>query len=269
MGVQTFMWSMRNIGRLVAMFVLIGCFVLGSLIADEIVVEAGSSSSTATNAPAVLVVAHEGARSAGYAQRALTWQADVLEMDAVAWHGQLYVSHQPVTSATAGSTPRVNQVWPVACHARIVEFDLKDSSPAFDRLLVAFLRAHRQPGMPQVFVSGRDLSSLRAIHAGAPWVFRFLSVGDDAHLDALQHHPAMVAGLDGVSIRQSLLQSTTIAWFHHHRLLVFAWTVDSTVRAQELVRDGVDGITTDEPAIIGQIAHQEHGKAHLLRDRTA
>lgn len=252
----------------VVVALLIGCLLIGTVIANEVLVEAANQPAPAGKA-AVLVVAHEGARSPVFARRALTWQPDVLEMDAVAFRGQLYVSHQPVTSDSAGSTPLVNQVWPVACHARIVEFDLKDTSPAFNGLLVTFLRSHHRVGTPQVFVSGRNLQSLRVIHAGAPWVFRFLSIGDEDHLDALQQHPAMAANLDGVSIRQNLVDPSSVAWLHQHRLLVFAWTVDSSMRAQELVRDGVDGITTDEPAIVGMIDRQERGKSHLLRDRVA
>lgn len=265
------MGSRMHPWRLAAILVLVVCALLSSVIANETVVEAGSHATPnpASNVPAVLVVAHEGGRNPRFAQTALTWQADVLEMDAVAYHGQLYVSHQPVTNATADRMPLVSQVWPVASRARIVEFDLKDNSPAFNRLLVSFLRAHHQTNMPQMFISGRDLSSLRTIHAGAPWVFRFLSIGDLHQLDGLRRHPNLTAGIDGVSIRQNLLDPATIVWLHQHRLLVFAWTVDSSVRAQELVRDGVDGITTDEPAIIAMIARQETGKSHVLRNRAA
>lgn len=256
--------------RLAVIIVLIGCLLFGSLVTNEVVVEAGTHAPVqVANAPAVLVIAHEGARNPAIARRTLTWQADALEMDAVAFQGQLYVSHQAVTNAGIRSTPLVSQVWPIARRARIVEFDLKDHSPAFNALLVTFLQAHHQAGTPQVFVSGHDLQTLRVIHAGAPWVYRFLSIGDEDQLDALRHNPALATGLDGVSIRQSLLDAPTIAWLHQQHLLVFAWTVDSSVRAQELVRDGVDGITTDEPAIIGLIARQERGKIHLLRDRTA
>lgn len=265
------MGSRMHPWRLAAILVLVFCALLSSVIANETVVEAGShpAPAAASSAPAVLVVAHEGGRNPRFAQAALTWRADVLEMDAVAYRGQLYVSHQPVTSATADRMPLVSQVWPVASRARIVEFDLKDSSPAFNGLLVSFLRVHHGAGTPQVFVSGRNLASLRTIHAGAPWVFRFLSIGSERQLEALRQHPNLAVGIDGVSIRENLLDPATIVWLHQHRLLVFAWTVDSTVRAQELVRAGVDGITTDEPAIISMIARQEVGKSHILRDRTA
>lgn len=259
-----------SLPRAAVIVVVIGCLLFGSLIASEVVAEAGEHSPPPPgNGEAILVVAHEGGRNPAIARQALTWNADVLEMDAVAFRGQLYISHEPITAVSAHSTPLVSQVWPIASRARIVELDLKDASPAFNGLLVTFLRAHHRAGTPQVFVSGRNLQSLSAIHAGAPWVFRFWSIGDEDHLDALRQHPAIAASVDGVSIRQNLLDALTVAWLHQHRLLIFAWTVDSAARAHALIQEGVDGITTDEPAIVGMIVRQEHGKTRLLRDRTA
>jgi glycerophosphoryl diester phosphodiesterase len=39
-------------------------------------------------------------------------------------------------------------------------------------------------------------------------------------------------------------------WAHRHKLLILAWTVNDSQRLNELVRLGVDGITTANLAIL-------------------
>ena len=53
----------------------------------------------------------------------------------------------------------------------------------------------------------------------------------------------------GVSIRHSLLDADTVRRLHERVRRVVAWTVNDASRARELVADGVDGVTTDQPAI--------------------
>lgn len=53
----------------------------------------------------------------------------------------------------------------------------------------------------------------------------------------------------GVSIRHSLLDARTVGRLHERVGLVVAWTVNEASRARELVAAGVDGVTTDDPAI--------------------
>lgn len=212
----------------------------------------------------MLVVAHEGGRSTTAAQKALAWGADVVEVDVVAFHGRLYCSHNPLPLIGAPRAPSLSRLWPVDARAPIVELDLKESSPPFRHVLVAFLKAHRGAGPPQIFASSRDLATLRVLKTDAPNVYRFYSIGDAPHLHAFMADPAEAAVVDGVSVDYRLVNPGTITWMHRHRLLVFVWTVDDPRQAQLLIREGVDGITTDQPGIVKAIAHTETGERPIL-----
>jgi len=214
----------------------------------------------ANTGPAVFAIAHEAGRSRATASNALAWGADAVEVDLVACRGQLYVSHSPLPNNPPPTAPTLRQVWATDSEARVVELDLKQSTPAFRQLLLAFLASHRGAGHPQIFVSSRDIATLRAVQAGAPNVFRFLSIDSVAELRALRASPSMQALLDGVSIDQNFLDPPTIAWLHAHHLLIFVWTVDDPTRAQALLSEGVNGITTDQSTI---------GRLVLHHDRTA
>lgn len=221
--------------------------------------------SAPTLAPTVLVISHEGGRRVAIARVVLRQGAGAVEIDVVAHHGVLYVSHHPVGADDVPSVPTVQQVWPVDATARIVELDLKQSSPQFQRVLVAFLTAHSGPGSPQIFVSSRSVSNLRAVKVGAPTVFRFLSIGDISQWTALQSNPTTISLIDGVSIWQNLLTRANVTWLHQHGLLVYAWTVDNSARVQTLLRWGVDGITTNQPGIVTMLARMEHGDPYRLQ----
>jgi glycerophosphoryl diester phosphodiesterase len=41
-----------------------------------------------------------------------------------------------------------------------------------------------------------------------------------------------------------------VAWAHQHGLLVVAWTINDSVRLNQLLRMGIDGVTTANLAIL-------------------
>jgi glycerophosphoryl diester phosphodiesterase len=49
---------------------------------------------------------------------------------------------------------------------------------------------------------------------------------------------------------QGLVDASLVSWLHQHKLLILAWTVNYSQRFNELVRLGVDGITTANLAIL-------------------
>jgi glycerophosphoryl diester phosphodiesterase len=55
---------------------------------------------------------------------------------------------------------------------------------------------------------------------------------------------------EAVSIRHTLLSADVVAQLHARVPTVVAWTVNSSARARELRELGVDGLTTDRPAIM-------------------
>ena len=85
-----------------------------------------------------------------------------------------------------------------------------------------------------------------------------LSVPDMGALEALEGSTGLRLIVDGVTIRESLLDATTMIWLKERDLMVVAWTVNDIERVNQLVYLGVDGITTDNLAILtllgGQLA---------------
>jgi Glycerophosphoryl diester phosphodiesterase family len=47
-----------------------------------------------------------------------------------------------------------------------------------------------------------------------------------------------------------LVNANLVTWVHAHRLVILAWTVNDSGNFNQLVRLGVDGITTDNLAIL-------------------
>jgi len=46
------------------------------------------------------------------------------------------------------------------------------------------------------------------------------------------------------------VDANLVTWAHRHKLLILAWTVNDGQRLNQLVRLGVDGITTANLAIL-------------------
>ena len=61
---------------------------------------------------------------------------------------------------------------------------------------------------------------------------------------------ALNHGGEGVSIWEGGLEPADIATIHDAGLLAWVWTVNDSLRAQELLDMGVDGICTDDPELI-------------------
>ena len=66
----------------------------------------------------------------------------------------------------------------------------------------------------------------------------------------LKTDPALQKAIGGVSVFQGLVDANLVTWAHQHKLLILAWTVNDGQRASQLVRLGVDGITTANLAIL-------------------
>jgi hypothetical protein len=72
-----------------------------------------------------------------------------------------------------------------------------------------------------------------------------------------------------VSIRQSLLNTDSASQLRDLELIIVAWTVNDLTRVNELVRLGVDGITTDNLAIMKLLGGQRKGERRLSEHRSA
>jgi glycerophosphoryl diester phosphodiesterase len=77
----------------------------------------------------------------------------------------------------------------------------------------------------------------------------FSVAGPDA-VHQLKSDSALQRGIGGVSAFQGLVDTNLVTWVHARRLVILAWTVNDSDRFNQLVRLGVDGITTGNLAIL-------------------
>ncbi|MCC6944132.1 MAG: glycerophosphodiester phosphodiesterase [Thermomicrobiales bacterium] len=188
--------------------------------------------------------------------------AQGIEIDVIAYRGDLYARHNlPVTVfGEFGFRPvKLEEAWEAAT-TEVVQLDLKDTSVTFLNNLSRFLDRH-QEDKRIVLVSSWDLDVLRAIQESNPWVGRLLSIGSQEPFDSV------LVGYDeiqqnrlinGVTIRHDLLDAPTVFWLKERTLLIFAWTVESLSRVNELTLLGIDAVVTDNLAILNLLrASQE------------
>jgi hypothetical protein len=211
----------------------------------------------------VFGVAHNSGDGLAATRRAIASGADVIEIDVISVNNALYAAHdQPIRrfGAYVFRGPRLSTVWAASEGADVIKLDLKETSPAFLELVVAFVNAHQER---QVVVSAREPSSLRVFGERAPQVFRVLSVATQDRLEQLREDTELIALIDGVTIRQSLLNESSTGWLRGNSLLILAWTVNDIERVNELVALGVDGITTDNLTILELLGGQQRAEALL------
>lgn len=199
----------------------------------------------------LLTIAHNAGDRKATTQAALAFGADVIEVDVVAIGNELYAAHDQPNQRIGSVTfrgPTLAEIWNVVDGTSQIQLDLKDSSPRFLSALISFLE-DRDHG-DGVIVSSRSFSALSTIHERLPEVTLVYSVGDRATLTALHSNSGLLELIDGVSIRVSLLDGETVDWLKEHDLLVLAWTVNDFASVDALLDLGVDGVATDNLAII-------------------
>lgn len=204
---------------------------------------------------AIFGVAHNSGGSVEATLEALVYGADIIEADVVELEGTLYSAHDPPLPFLGQRWfrgPRLDRIWAASAGATAVKLDLKESSPAFVQLVGDFLEV--RASYRQVIVSSRSPWVLHYLHARVPEAVLLLSVSDAAGLAAMRENQPLIEVIDGITVRHTILDSDNVAWINVLGLLMFAWTVNDLERANELMRLGVDGITTDNLALISLFA---------------
>lgn len=159
--------------------------------------------------------------------------------------------------------PSLAEVWDVASEADVIKLDLKESSDSFLRSVFSFI--NERSGQ-EVIVTSRNERVLFEFKRNAPHVIRLLSVGSRRELSNMQNRADIVQLIDGVSIHHRLLTYEVTEWLRQQNLLILAWTVNDIDRVAELVKMGVDAITTDNLGILELLGGQQRREA-WLRDR--
>ena len=210
-------------------------------------------------------VGHNSGRSLAANAQALLHGADIVEIDVRSLSGQLVSSHFPILTVGEWSLfqgPTVEQVWAASANADAIQLDLKETSDAFVHLLIAFLQEHQ--GEHHVMVASPDTATLARLASASRDIVPFLSVHSRATLAGLLADTSGCHIVRGVTIREELLDADSVSRLHAAGLLIFAWTVNDPSRAEELVRMGVDGITTDDPVLLERLGGAQRGERKLI-----
>jgi glycerophosphoryl diester phosphodiesterase len=201
--------------------------------------------------PRVLGVAHNAGNNLGTLARALRYGADVIEIDVISARGQLVAGRDqpwPWLARQLFRGPTLAQAWDRAAAAGTIKLDLMQADRGFLDDLVAFLGP--RAGSRRVMISSRDQSALLYLHSRLPKVTLLFSVAGPDAVHQLQSDSALQNAIGGVSVFQGLVDMNLVDWVHQHKLLILAWTVNDSESFNQLVRLGVDGITTANLAIL-------------------
>lgn len=214
----------------------------------------------------VFGVAHNSGGTVRSTRKALAHGADVIEIDVSSVDGVLVSAHfppLPLIGRRLFRGPSLAEVWDVASEADVIKLDLKESSDSFLRSVFSFI--NERSGQ-EVIVTSRNERVLFEFKRNAPHVIRLLSVGSRRELSNMQNRADIVQLIDGVSIHHRLLTYEVTEWLRQQNLLILAWTVNDIDRVAELVKMGVDAITTDNLGILELLGGQQRREA-WLRDR--
>lgn len=188
---------------------------------------------------------------------AIIFGADVIEADVIAVNDELYAGHDPILPLVGDwffRGPSLEQVWTASYRADGFKLDLKEDSPAFVALVVDFINS--RPEGRDIIVASRSGSVLATIRERAPQAILLLSVPDEATFERLQGDEGLQQTIDGITVRESLVEFEMMDWLDERGIGAFAWTVNDIQRVNELVGLGVAGVTTDNLAILSLLGGQ-------------
>lgn len=207
----------------------------------------------------VLAIAHRAGNSLAGLRRAVELGADVIECDVHHHRGRLEVRHLK----TAGPLPFLWDRWELASAsaprlglAELLEagnrgttfmLDLKGRSEAAGTSVARLL--HERAGEEPILVCGRGWASVDAV-AELPYVRSVLSARNRLELARLGPRLDSRPAVAGVSVHRSLLDADVVRGLHDRVGLVMTWPVNDLGALETVLDQGVDGVISDEPAVL-------------------
>lgn len=216
-----------------------------------------NSLSPAADAPArhVLGVAHNAGNNAATTATALRYGADVIEIDVIRARGTLAAGRAhgwPWLAERVFRGPTLAEAWRYAAAAKTIKLDLQQNDRALLDSLIGFLRDVRRP----VMVSTRDAAAIKYLRPRLPAdVTLLFSVPFPDAVRTIQSDRVLLRDVGGLSVFHGLVDTDLVRWAHQHHLLVLAWTVNDGTDLDRLLRDGVDGVTTANLAVLQALSH--------------
>ncbi|MGI8643098.1 MAG: glycerophosphodiester phosphodiesterase [Thermomicrobiales bacterium] len=206
----------------------------------------------------VVTIAHNAGDNLTATERSLRHGAAVIEIDVVSFRERLYAGHRRPISWIGPwlfRRPTLEQIWAVSAPAAVM-LDLKESSPAFLERLFTFLSVHARDRLV-ILVSGNP-ATLEAFQRRMPEVIRLYGASPTGRLEAFMQDDELIALVDGLNLRHDRIDSAVGAWTTKRGLWLIAWPVNEFQRARDLIKCGVDIITTDNLAMMTAINGDVH-----------
>ncbi|MFH1559929.1 MAG: glycerophosphodiester phosphodiesterase [Chloroflexota bacterium] len=213
----------------------------------------------------VFGAAHNSGNTISAAVKALAYDADIIEIDVVLVGGQLHAAHWSPFRFFGDRFfrgPTLAEVWGAAAQAEVIKLDLKRPSAEMVDKLLAFLADERRARSEIIVVSDKP-EFLATFSERQSQIIRMLSVSDSSDLHDSHDDQELLRIIDGVSVDHALLSADSVWLLKEKGLIVFAWTVNDPLRMNELVEYGVDGIVTDNLAIMQLLGAQQRGETSL------
>ncbi|HLB23732.1 MAG TPA: glycerophosphodiester phosphodiesterase [Dehalococcoidia bacterium] len=127
--------------------------------------------------------------------------------------------------------------------------DIKSASPAAADAVLDLYRDNESM-MPAALVSSQQWKLLDRIAAAGAGMQICYSVGARREIDPLLRRAEHGPRPHGTSIRHTLLNADVVTRLHDAGLKVYAWTVNTPHRAEELRALGVDGVISDDLEVL-------------------
>lgn len=204
----------------------------------------------------VVGVAHNAGDDIGATYEAAAHGVDAIEIDVTSVGGELHASHDapvPFLETLFFRGPELEEAWNAARLREIVLLDLKERSPGYLEDVREFVAARRDR---RLIIQTRDAASLRVLRRTVPWAQRLQLIFDQKDLEHLRRDRALLAQIDGVSVRDRLLTRGEHAWLRSRGLKTFAWTINDDQRMTELIARGLDGLITDRLDIMALLGER-------------
>jgi glycerophosphoryl diester phosphodiesterase len=174
---------------------------------------------------------------------------------------RLVSAHRP--EEIGADSPSIAQVFAyLRAHPKCVLLDLKPTvctAQGVDRLLAAIGDSGLPPA--RVALSTPKWEVLDAVKAREPTLLTLYSIVDGPSLLAflLRLRVRRLAN-SGVSLQKDLASLTVVRTLHAAGLRVQVWTVNREDEARDLIRRGVDGITSDDPRLLVRVRPPRGGR---------
>jgi glycerophosphoryl diester phosphodiesterase len=216
-------------------------------------------SSVRGDAPSPFLVAHRAGNRLSDLHAAERLKPTLVEADVRLYRGRLEVRHLK----TAGPIPILWDRWRLQASWRPqLRLDELLAATALETELMLDLKGPRRQLAERVLVALEPYLPERRFTVSARWwrllepfagtpVGRVYSIGSGRQVRFALRRFANQA-LEGVSIHERLADRNTIEALREIADVVMAWPVNEAARARSLLRLGVDGLITDDPAALSR-----------------